>query len=214
VKPKYAPPRVTFRSRVAKSAVPATRVTAPRIAAVAAPLEARPSGPRVTPYVDYDRSLTDEGGIRMTYKAESGDLLNLFVTVLLWLSAMVFEITYIDNHAAHLNDVAKLFALVSVGVVNYFIVFAPHYAWHSIEIRPDCMIINGRDLFWLRFFDTAWPAFKIDENGAFVLRGIYGSRQVEFLTINRFDEHDRMPELLARHLSDAMRQMWQAPRAR
>jgi hypothetical protein len=31
---------------------------------------------------------------------------------------------------------------------------------------------------------------------------------VEFLTARRFDEFDRMPEVMAAHLQDAMRQLW------
>jgi hypothetical protein len=72
------------------------------------------------------------------------------------------------------------------------------------------MILEGSEVFWLRLMDTGWPEFKKDEEGNLVLSGIYGTRFVEYLTARRFDEQDRMPEVFAAHLQDAMRQLWGA----
>ena len=54
------------------------------------------------------------------------------------------------------------------------------------------------------------PAFQPDKKGNQLLCGIYGTRFVEYLTVRRFDEFDRMPEVVAAHLQDAMRQLWSA----
>lgn len=70
------------------------------------------------------------------------------------------------------------------------------------------MILEGSEVFWTRFMENGWPAFRPDEEGNFVLCGHYGTRFVEFLTARRFDEFDRMPEVMAAHLQDAMRQLW------
>lgn len=40
---------------------------------------------------------------------------------------------------------------------------------------------------------------------------VYGMRLVEYLTVRRFDELDRTPEVIAAHLQDAMRQLWAVP---
>jgi uncharacterized protein YcgL (UPF0745 family) len=59
--------------------------------------------------------------------------------------------------------------------------------------------------------EGGFPAFRPDDEGNQVLCGIYGTRFVEYLTVRRFDELDRMPEVFAQHLQDAMRQLWSWP---
>jgi uncharacterized protein YcgL (UPF0745 family) len=56
-----------------------------------------------------------------------------------------------------------------------------------------------------------WPTFAKDAEGNQLLCGIYGTRFVEYLTVRRFDELDRTPEVLASHLQDAIRQLWTTP---
>ena len=70
------------------------------------------------------------------------------------------------------------------------------------------MIIEEADVFWCRYIEGGWPALEPDEDGNQVLCGIYGTRFVEYLTIRRFDDLDRGPEVFASHLQDAMRQLW------
>jgi hypothetical protein len=56
--------------------------------------------------------------------------------------------------------------------------------------------------------ENGLPAFQQDEKGNQVLSGIYGTRFVEYLTVRRFDDYDRMPEVFAAHLNEAMQQLW------
>ncbi len=56
--------------------------------------------------------------------------------------------------------------------------------------------------------EGGWPAFQPDKEGNQILCGIYGTRFVEYLTVRRFDELDRTPEVFAAHVQDAMRQLW------
>ena len=66
-----------------------------------------------------------------------------------------------------------------------------------IEIRPDCMIIEGVDTFWKQNMQLGWPGFMPTDASHFVLCGVYGSRWIEYLSFRRFDENDRAPELFA-----------------
>jgi hypothetical protein len=72
------------------------------------------------------------------------------------------------------------------------------------------MIIDGNDVFKVRFIERML-SFQSDAKGNQVFCGTYGTRFVEFLTIRRFDENDRMPEVMSDHLRDAMRQLWMVP---
>jgi hypothetical protein len=56
--------------------------------------------------------------------------------------------------------------------------------------------------------ENGWPTLQPDDEGNQQLCGIYGSRFVEYLTVRRFDELDRMPEVFGAHLQDAMQQLW------
>ena len=79
------------------------------------------------------------------------------------------------------------------------------------ELRPDCMIIDGDEIFWARFMEGGLPSCRPGSDGTQHFCGIYGTRFVEFLTIRRFDDMDRMPEVMSAHLKDAMRQLWMVP---
>jgi hypothetical protein len=70
------------------------------------------------------------------------------------------------------------------------------------------MILERRDVFWLHMMADGLPEFHQDEDGNQVLSGIYGTRHVEYLTARRFDEYDRMPEVFAAHLKQAIEQLW------
>ena len=61
------------------------------------------------------------------------------------------------------------------------------------------MILDGADVFWSRQMEVGWPGLQADAEGNQVLCGIYGTRWIEYLTVHRFDEHDRMAEVFANH---------------
>ncbi len=63
-------------------------------------------------------------------------------------------------------------------------------------------------MFWLARMEAGLPEFKPDEEGNRVLGGAYGTRFVEYLTARRFEEEDRMPEVMSAHINQVMQQMW------
>jgi len=166
---------------------------------------------RVNPYVDYGRSLTPEGGILLTYKDIDDRLRHTLRRLLLWSVATGIEAWVLAHHSPIANDLINALSLAAAGILNWLIVRQPVETYRTIEIRPDCMILDQRDLFWRWHMENGWPAFKPAPDGTFILAGIYGTRQIDYLTIRRFDEADRAPEVLASHFTEAIRQLWQQP---
>jgi hypothetical protein len=95
-----------------------------------------------------------------------------------------------------------------VAIVNWLIVRKPVEIYRRVEVRPDCMILEGGEIFWLRHMENGWPEFQPDEDGNHILCGIYGTRFVEYLTVRRFDDLDRMAEVFIAHMHEAMTQLW------
>ena len=162
-------------------------------------------------YLDYRRRLTPEGGIAITYKDHDTRFRILLRRVALWLAATGVEFWYLAYHAPLDNWPLRFGFLILCAVLNWLIVRRPVEVQRTVEIRSDCMILEGRDIFWLRNMDAGWPEFTPAEDGTLTLTGIYGTRWVEFLTARRFDERDRGPEVLAAHLAEAMKQLWDQP---
>ena len=69
---------------------------------------------------------------------------------------------------------------------------------------------RGRDIFWAEDIGENWPELKTKDDGPdrMVIAGICGTRYVEYMTANRFDECDRTSEVLAEDLKNAMEQLW------
>jgi hypothetical protein len=93
-------------------------------------------------------------------------------------------------------------------VINWLIVRKPVEIQCSIEIRPDCMILNGADVFLLQYMENGLPTFRQDDDDNQILCGIYGTRFVEYVTARRFDDYDGTPEVFAGHVQAAMEQIW------
>jgi hypothetical protein len=223
MKPTFRRPtlkRVRTATRVAptlsRTAPLAVRTTLPaRIEpvrrAAAAPLSAEWPNLLPDPYVDYMRILTHEGGIKFFYKGYDASLRHKLLALFLWSSTTSLEGWILLHHATWVGPPFNLFCLAVVALINLFIVTKPVEAFFSIEIRPDCMILDDRDIFWLQQMEVTWPQFQQDEGGNQALCGIYGNRFVKFLTVLRFDEFDRTPEVLAANLQEAMQQLWTKP---
>jgi hypothetical protein len=163
------------------------------------------------PYVDYSRTLTAEGGILIFYKDYDRRLRHTLWRIFAWTVSTGLEAWFLFRHSP-LHSIALTVACgIAIALVNLFIVLKPFEVYCSIEIRPECMIIDGRDIFWLRFMDTGFPAFRADEEGNQILSGIYGTRFIDYLCIPRFDELDCAPKVFAAHLKDAMQQLWTKP---
>lgn len=162
----------------------------------------------VDPYLDYGRALTHEGGIRITYKDLDLRLRHTFWRLFAWSAATGLAAWYLFSLPPFHHPWISWALLVIVAIINWLIVTKPVEVYREIEVRPDCMIIEGTDLFWRRFMENGWPSFRQDAEGNFVLCGFYGTRFVEYLTIRRFDEFDRAPEVFGAHLRNAMQQLW------
>jgi hypothetical protein len=169
------------------------------------------SGFQPDPYVDYGRFLTPEGGILIVYKDLDLRLRHTLWRLFAWVSSTGIEAWYLFGHAPLQSAWIKGGCLLALAIVNWLIVRKPIEVYRRLEIRPDCTIIDGADIFWRRSMEVQWPTFHLDPDGNQVLSGIYGTRLVEFLTARRFDEFDRTPEVFAAHFQDAMRQLWMRP---
>lgn len=157
-------------------------------------------------FVGYSRTLTAEGGILIQYT--EADLSSLW-PIIAWTCATGFELWFVLYHSPAAGFFANLFGIILVAALNWWIVGPPE-AVRSIEVRSDCMIIDGQDVFWQRMIGDNWPAFKADEKhpDRKILCGIYGTRYVEYATAAPVDENDRTPDVLAGHLHDAMMKLW------
>lgn len=167
-----------------------------------------PVGYQSDPYVDYGRFLTPEGGILIVYKDLDLRLRHGVLRVLAWSAATGLEAWFLLHHSPVRSAAIDLACFFAMMIVNAVIVWKSPELYRSLEIRPDCMILEGRDVFWLRMMADGLPEFHKDEEGNMVLSGIYGTRHVEYLTARRFDEYDRMPEVFAAHLNQAIEQLW------
>jgi hypothetical protein len=161
--------------------------------------------PAPNPYVDYSRTLTPEGGILIVYKGEDGWPLPFLLRFIIWLALVYAEASFVLHL---LTGLASFLWIVGFAALSAIILIEPDF-FRSIEIRPDCMIINGKDVFWRKHMECGWPEFRAGENKSRVLTGIYGTRFVEYLTVPHFeDEFDRTQQVLESHLRDAMKQLW------
>ena len=160
--------------------------------------------------VDYARTLTAEGGIAIAFKDLDKRLRILFMRVLIWFVVSALEGRVIFSHAAAHNIWTNIVLAIVVLVVNWLIVSKPVEIYRTVEVRPDCMILDEAEVFWRGMMETGWPAFQAGQDGQ-ILCGIYGTRFVEYLTVRKFDDLDRAPEVFAAHLQEAMKQMWSRP---
>lgn len=163
------------------------------------------------PYVDYGRFLTPEGGILILYKDIDQRFRHTLWRVFAWTASSGIEGWYLFHHSPVHAAWINLICFIVVAIINWLIVAKPVELYRSVEIRPDCLILDGTDIFWARYMEGGFPTFRPDEEGNQVLCGAYGTRFVEYLTARRLDEFDRQPEVFASHLQNAMRQLWTWP---
>jgi hypothetical protein len=155
----------------------------------------------------YTRSLTTRGGLLFTYWDQAGDA---FLDGLQWFAwcvatSLVGWLVVKSRLPGSLAFVLFLVAALLIGVIA----FRKIKVWHSIEIHPDGMIVDGR-YFSADMIGDHWPQLQMkhDDINRLILCGIYGTRFIEYATANRLDENDRGPEVLAEDLELAMEQMW------
>jgi hypothetical protein len=160
------------------------------------------------PYVDYGRFLTSEGGVLFIYKDIDRRLRHYLWRIFAWTTWTGGEAWILLKCSAVHSEWITRVCLLAMAIINWLIVAKPVEVYRRVEIRPDCMIIDGVDVFWTRHMESGWPTFQPDEDGNHVLAGIYGSRYLEYLTVHRFDDNDRMREVFVLHLQEAMKQLW------
>lgn len=201
-------PRPAVKPRVAASLeLPLPRQDTPAISSPSSSWD----GFQADPYVDYARSLTEEGGVLITYKDFDLRLRHTLWRLFAWTTSTGIESWYALHHSPVHSGWINIVCLVAVAIANWLIVAKRVEVYRTVEMRPDCLIIDGADIFWRRHMEAGWPAFRERQDGGRVLCGIYGTRFVEYLTVPRFDEHDRTPEVFAAHLKDAIGQLWMRP---
>jgi len=209
--------RPRIRRRTLIISAPRTRCTTPRVkrreltlsgAKSAQATYAVPFAP--DPYIDYARYLTAEGGIAIVYKDIDERWRFIVRRFCLWAGVTGVGAWLLLYHSPVHALAINLIAIVTAGFVNWLIVRQPIEVYRTIEIRPDSMILDGRDIFWLRYMETL-PTFGPGADGTQVMSGVYGTRHVEYLKARDFDQFDSMPEVLAAHLQEAMRQLWSWP---
>jgi hypothetical protein len=160
------------------------------------------------PFVDYGRILTPEGGILIFYRDQAigwvYTLLRIAAGVILTLIQFWLLID------SSLSDVQASIAFWALLAGTIFLVTRKIKKRHSVEIRHDRMILDGKHVFWAQHIGAYWPQLQRVENdpNRMVIAGICGTRFVEFMTANRMDDNDRTPEVLIVDLHDAMRQLW------
>jgi hypothetical protein len=163
------------------------------------------------PYLDYGRFLTPEGGVLFVYKDIDTKFRHTLWRAFAFAAATGLAAWALIHHSPVESGWIRLALLILAGVLNWFIVSKPVEIYRRIEIRPDCMILEDKDVFWFEKMDAGLPSFRPDQEGNRILCGIYGSRFVEYLTVRRFDDYDRMPEVFIVHLQEAMSQLWLPP---
>jgi hypothetical protein len=161
-------------------------------------------------FYKYRRSLTPEGGILIEYRDADRRWRITILRIILW-TCVTYDIHWLLSHYSSLGWFLDFIILVLAAIVNGWIVRRPIGAARSIEIRSDCMIIDGTDVFWLSLIEDNWPELQPrdeDDTDDWRLYGAYGTRFVVFATAYRFGKYDATPETLANHVNDAMEKLW------
>jgi hypothetical protein len=166
--------------------------------------------PEPGPHLDYARRLTSEGGVRIVYKDLDLRLRQIVARVLAYAAFTGLETWFLLDYSPLESDWINAACLLAMVGLNFLILWQLPEIYRSVEIRPDCMVLEGAEVFWFHLMESV-PAFQPDEKDNLILSGIYGTRHVEYLTARRFDKHDRMPDVFATHLKEAMQQLWELP---
>ncbi|MGY8666193.1 hypothetical protein Q3C01_28110 [Bradyrhizobium sp. UFLA05-109] len=198
----YVPPRMEFDPQLADEVARLGRLSPPVEADDPTPLTRR------SPFDGYSRSLTSDGGILITYKDLNRSLvckslkISACLAVTLPLLSPILDMPLLSS--------TQLLSAAALGLVDWIILKSKVKKRHSVEIRPDCMIIDRKDIFWAEDIGDNWPELVPDqeEPTKISISGICGTRYIEYMTANRIDDNCPMPEVLMAHLQEAMEQLW------
>jgi hypothetical protein len=162
-----------------------------------------------SPFKDYHRILTPEGGILILYMDQDRSVFIEILRAFAWTVATGLGGWLLFFESA-LNGLLCLVTFALVMFLAYRIVHRPMEVSHSVEIRADALIVDGTDVFYAEDIGDHWPELQMkdDDTDRMVICGICGSRFIEYMTANRRDENDRTPEILAADLDAAFEQLW------
>ena len=199
---RFVPPRVDFDPTLANELA---RYPAP---APAVADELYPIRGRRSPFKDYVRMLTPEGGILILYKDQDRGWFLMVLRVFAWIMATGVG-GWLIFFVSALSVQQSVFALALLMLVAWLIVRQTVEASLSVEIRSDAMIVDGEDVFYARDIGDNWPELQMkdDDPDRMVICGICGTRFIEYMTANRLDKNDRTPEILAAGLQAAIEQL-------
>jgi hypothetical protein len=162
------------------------------------------------PFVGYARHLTAEGGILIAYKDIDRSVGCTILRVVSWcVSNLAFAWVIVCQTDLNLLYGSSLFLLLAF--LSLLIVRMKLEVRHTVEIRPEGIIIDGTDMFFAKDIGDNWPALEMldeEDPDRMVISGICGTRFIEYMTANRADLNDRTPEVLAADLQEAMEQLW------
>jgi hypothetical protein len=200
---RFVPPRVDFDPRLANELARWERTPA----TVAD--EVYPIAGRRSPFNGYVRMLTPEGGILILYQDQDRGLFLTILRVFAWITATGTG-GWLIFFVSSLSTLPSLLTFALLMFINLLIVCQTVEVSHSVEIRPDAMIVDGEDVFYAQDIGDTWPELQMkdDDPDRMVISGICGVRFIEYMTVNRLDENDRTPEVLAADLKAAMEQLW------
>jgi hypothetical protein len=164
---------------------------------------------RRSPFDGYTRVLTPGGGILISYTDRDDSIACTVLRVFAWLVTTGLGGWLLLTHG-QLDTASGLIFLAALALLTWLIVRRKLKASHAVEIRADCMVVDGKDIFWADEIGENWPKLqkKDKDSDRMVIAGICGTRFIEYMTANRFDECDRTPEVLAEDLKIAMEQLW------
>jgi hypothetical protein len=200
---RFVPPSLDFDPRLANE-LARWETTLP---AADGQVVLEPAGRR-DPFNGYLRMLTPQGGILILYRDQYRSLPLTTLRVAAWImmtwigARLIFE--------SSLSFLQFLLAMALLMVAGGLIVCWKIKVSHSVEIRPDAMIVDGEDVFRAQDIGDNWPQLQMkdDDPNRMVICGICGTRFIEYMTANRLDKNDRTPELLAADLQAAIEQLW------
>jgi hypothetical protein len=164
---------------------------------------------RRRPFAGYARMLAPEGGILILYKDQNRSLFLTCLRFFAWITATIIG-GWLIFFQSSLSILECLAAFVLLMLVSGFIACRRFEVAHSVEIRPDAMVVDGEDVFYAEDIGDNWPELQMkdDDPDRMVICGTCGTRHIEYMTANRRSKNDRTPEVLAADLKAAMEQLW------
>jgi hypothetical protein len=163
---------------------------------------------RRSPFEGYARMLTAEGGILIYYRDQIRSPVMAALRVFTWTVATGVSAWLVSGNS--LSSLQSLLIFAPLTALITLIVRRRFAVSHSVEIRPDAMILDGEDVFLATDFGDNWPELqmKYGDPDQLAMFGICGNRLIELMTANRYDKYDRTPEILDADLKAAMEQLW------